>query len=207
MVAPYTLVVVLAFSPDGKILASASGDATIILWDVASRQPLGSPLKGHQGPVLSLIFGPDGSTLASGSDDMSVVLWDMETRQPRWTLKEPCSAVLSVAFSPDGKTLASGTLEENIILWDMTTGRTLGNPLSKHESAVLSLAFSPDGKMLASASQDRTILLWDLTGKSWLITRAYHNLTQEWRRHLADLQFNTSRGPKNLEIETEVAGK
>ena len=138
---------------------------------------------------------------------MQVVLWDMQKRQPRFTLPEPCSAVLSIALSPDGKTLASGTFEDNIFLWDITTGRTLGNPLTKHESAVLSLAFSPDGKMLASASQDRTILLWDLTTKSWPIMRAYRNLTQEWRRHVADLQFNISRAPKNLEIETEVAGK
>jgi WD40 repeat protein len=115
--------------------------------------------------------------------------------------------VLSVALSPDGKILASGTLEENIILWEMATGRTMGEPLARHDSAVLSLAFSPDGKTLASASQDKTILLWNLTEKSWL-TRTYHNLTQEWRRRAADLQhLKTSQGPKNFEEKTDVAGK
>jgi predicted NACHT family NTPase len=198
----------LAFSPDGKNLASAGGDAAIILWDMVSRRPLGRPLRGHKGPVLSLVFSPDGQTLASGSDDRRVVLWDMPSRQSRLTLPESCSAILSLAFSPDGKTLALGTLEEKIFLWDTATGRPLGEPLVKHDSAVLSLAFSPDGKTLASASEDKTILLWDLTKRSWLITRAYNNLTQEWRRQLVDQQFmKTSRGPKNLEIETEFAGK
>ena len=178
-----------------------------MLWDVASGQRLGSPMLAHQGPVLGLAFSPDGKTLASGSDDKSIILWDVQKRQPRFRLREPCSAVLSLAFSPDGKTLAGGTLEENIMLWDTATGQTIGNPLNRHDSAVLSLAFSPDGKTLASSSQDKTVLLWDLAEKSWLV-RAYHNLTQEWRRHVADLPYlKTSQGPKEPEDKTDMAGK
>lgn len=197
----------MAFSPDGKTLASASGDGTIILWDFGSRQRPGEPLTAHQGPVLSLAFSPDGTTLASGSDDKSIILWDVKKRQPRIRLAEPCSAVLSLAFSPDGTTLAAGTLEENIIFWEAATGQPIGTPLNRHDAAVLSLAFSPDGKTLASSSQDRSVLLWDLAETSWLV-RAYRNLTYEWRRHAGDLSYlKTSQGPKGAEDKTDVAGK
>ena len=68
----------MAFSPDGKTLASASWDKTVILWDVASRTPLGEPLKGHQDAVYSVAFSPDGKTLASASWDQTVILWDVD---------------------------------------------------------------------------------------------------------------------------------
>ena len=91
----------VAFSPDGKTLASGSLDRTVLLWDVERRQALGEPLRGHQGYVRSVAFSPDGKTLASGSDDDTVILWDIERRQ---ALGEPLrghqDAVNGVAFSP-----------------------------------------------------------------------------------------------------------
>jgi len=153
----------VAFSPDGKELASGGDSNTIMFWDVATGQPLGAPLTGHKSYVISVAFSPDGKMLASGSMDNTIILWDVATRQP---LGAPLighkDSVFSVAFSPDGKTLASGSADKTVILWDVTTRQPLGAPLAGHADYVNSVAFSPDGKTLASGSVDKKIIVWDV---------------------------------------------
>ena len=149
----------IVFSSDGTMLASASDDRTIRIWDVATGTHKHT-LTGHNSYIYSAAFSPDGKTLASGSENGKIRLWDVTTGQYRVTLEGHRSAVRSVAFSPDGKTLASGSSDRTIRLWNATTG-LYKVTLEGHSEYVNSVAFSPDGKTLASGSSDRTIRLWN----------------------------------------------
>ena len=102
----------------GKILASASGDKTIKLWNVTTGKLI-STLSGHQNSVISLAFSPDGKTLASASWDKTIKLWNITTGKLISTLSGHQDSIISVAFSPDGKTLASASRDKTIKLWSL----------------------------------------------------------------------------------------
>ncbi|RYP67830.1 hypothetical protein DL771_007007 [Monosporascus sp. 5C6A] len=162
----------VAFSPNGKTLASASADKTIRLWDAATGTHQ-QTLEGHSRLVAAVAFSPDGKTLASASYDQTIRLWDAVTGTCRQMLHGHNSEVNAVVFSPDGKTLASASDDETIRLWDAATG-THQQTLEGHSRLVAAVAFSPDGKTLASASYDKTIRLWNA------VTGAYR---QALKRH------------------------
>jgi hypothetical protein len=150
----------VAISSDSTVLASASMDHTIRLWDVETGQ-LRRTLGGHSAVVYSVAFSSDSTVLASASMDHTIRLWDVETGQLRRTLGGHSAVVYSVAFSPDSTVLASASEDHTIRLWDVETGQ-LRRTLGGHSGVVYSVAFSPDSTVLASASEDYTIRLWDI---------------------------------------------
>ena len=154
----------VGFSPDGRLLATASWDDTIRLWDSASGNAI-SVLEGHTENVSMVAFAPDGDTLASASFDGTVRLWDLATGKLLIELECHQGPVWSLAFSPDGRTLATGSADDNSIkLWDANTGQEKAL-LAGHEGTVTSLTFNTDGRHLASAGMDGTLRLWDLASR------------------------------------------
>jgi WD40 repeat protein len=152
---------VLAFSPDGRLLATASWDKVILLWDLQSKT-LSRLLRGHDDSVTTAKFSPDGQRLASSSKDGTIRLWDTATWASHPLKFEGASQnkiVREVAFSPDGRLLVAADDDGMIRAWEIADGR-LVHVGRAHANKIQGLAFSPDGTLVASASEDTTIKLW-----------------------------------------------
>ncbi len=162
----------LAFSPDGRLLATGDAGSVVRLWQVADGKQL-ALCEGHTSWVWAVAFSPDGNLIASGSMDQTVKLWDARTCECLKTLRGHVGRVLTVAFSPDGRTLLSAGDDQVIRLWDVSSGEP-GLHLSGHNRCVSSAGFSPDGSLIASGSMDRTVRLWDTSGQC-LKTLAGHD--------------------------------
>ncbi len=159
-------VAALAFSPDGRTLASAtlSPSKNLRLWDVATGRLLAT-LDGHTDQVRSVAFSPDGTRLASAGSDRTIRLWDTPTGNPLATFPGHTDQVRSVAFSPDGQTVASASNDRTVRLWDTATGRVRRAFRSLKKCAAV--AFAPDGSILASADEGGDIALRNpTTGES-----------------------------------------
>ena len=150
----------MAFSPDGKTLASPLNNGTIRLWNTQTGE-LSRILIGHTYHVSCVAFSPDGKMLASGSDDGTLRLWDAETGKLRNTRTGYTNAVVNVSFSPDGNTIASATDDDTVGLWSAQTGVRRHTFKVARTHSIESLSFSPDGNTLVGAGYGRIIHLWD----------------------------------------------
>lgn len=149
----------LTFSPDGKLVASGSADATVRLWDITTGAAL-QTLEGHSKYVSAVVFSQNGRLVASTSSDHTVKVWDVATGSLLQTLEGHSGHVYKAAFSPDGKIIASASADHTAKLWDAAAGTAL-QTLGGHLGDVGSVVFSPDGKLVASTSSDGMVRLWD----------------------------------------------
>ncbi|KAG8819412.1 hypothetical protein FRC19_009795 [Serendipita sp. 401] len=151
----------VAYSPDGRHIASGSYDKTIRLWDAVTGDAVGEPLGGHLKSILSIAYSKDGRHIVSGSYDKTLRIWDAETGEAVGEpLRGHTASVLSVAYSPDGCYIVSGSYDDMVWVWNADTRFGVG--LSKrHANSVTSVTYSPDGRRIASGSADTTICIWN----------------------------------------------
>ena len=148
----------IAWSPDGRHIASGAWDKTVRIWTVDGQSaPL--ILRGHTDKLASVAYSPDGTRLVSGGYDKVVRVWAVDGKTPPVELRGATEFVLSVAFSGDGQHVAAGSADRLVRIYraDKT-----GDPfiLGGHTEAVYSVAFSPSGETIASGSADKSVRIW-----------------------------------------------
>lgn len=172
----------VSFSPDGRLLATASWSGNTILWDVTSTPKKILSLE-NPGSVRRVAFSPTGELIATTNlDQFSAILWNPETGKPVRSLIGHTAPLWSVAFSRDGRYLATASEDTTVRIWEVSTGQEL-LVLQGHTMDVRSAVFSPDGRYVASGGSDAQLIVWDAATGAVIST--YKNNSQIW-----DVKYN-----------------
>jgi WD40 repeat protein len=163
----------LALSPDGRQIASASGDETVKIWDMATGSEVRT-LRGHSDSLEAVAFSPDGKRIASGADDGVIKIWDAASGAEVKTLHGHRGWIGSIAFSPDGRYMASSGRDATVRVWDAMEGTEV-MALGGHKRGIWEVTYSPNGKFIVSGSNDGTIKMWDAQTGAEIRTLAGHD--------------------------------
>lgn len=152
----------LAYSPDGRYLASAGEDRTILISEISSGKTAFTPLTGHTDTIYALAFSEKGRLLASGGRDHRIILWDLSQGKARDINFEGHSgSIYGLAFNPDGTRIVSASEDKSVRVWDVETGKEIGSPKLSHTQSVTAVAFSPNGQFIASGGLDKQVIIWN----------------------------------------------
>ncbi len=153
----------LCWSPDGRMIATASHDKAVRIWDVASARCL-QTFTGHENWVDAVAWSPDGRYLASASQGHRPRIWEVASGQQFALLEGHSDSITDIAWSPDGRSLITGSVDTTMRIWDLVTGRCL-HVFTDVTKPLTSVAWSPDGAWLAATARDGMVHIWQFATK------------------------------------------
>lgn len=162
----------LAWSPDGKMICTPSGDHSIRVWDAATGDCI-YVLRSHKHTVNAVAIDPKSALLASGSRDKTIKLWDLQTGGLVRTLRGHRGRVWAVAIDPTGRFVASGSQDDTINIWPIESEEPHWS-LNAHRNGVSSLAFDPSGEWIVSGGSDRLVKVWSVSDRRLVSTLEGH---------------------------------